>query len=142
MLKHINDKAKIWAKLWQKQIALGIVPYYMFVERDTGAKKYFEVPLYKAWSIYQQALQKVGGLGRTVRGPSMSANPGKVEVLGTNQINGEKVFILCVIQASNPDWTYRPFFAKYPETATWLNHLQPLEEEHFFFEEVKEASSN
>ncbi|ODS22698.1 lysine 2,3-aminomutase [Candidatus Endobugula sertula] len=141
LLKHINDDVETWAKLWQKQIALGIVPYYMFVERDTGAKKYFEVPLYKAWSIYQQAIQKVGGLSRTVRGPSMSTDPGKVEVLGTNKVNGEKVFILRFIQARDPDWAYRPFFAKYSETATWLNDLKPLEGNTFFFEQVMKVSS-
>jgi L-lysine 2,3-aminomutase len=43
LVRHINDSADVWAKLWQLQVRLGCVPYYMFVERQTGAKSYFEI---------------------------------------------------------------------------------------------------
>lgn len=136
LLAHINDRAEDWAKMWQLQVKLGILPYYMFVERDTGARHYFEVPLARAWRIYRDAMQQVSGLARTARGPSMSAGPGKVEVQGVTEINGEKVFVLRFIQGRNPDWVQKPFFARFDETATWLNRLQPaLGEKAFFFEE-------
>jgi L-lysine 2,3-aminomutase len=136
LIAHINDDAETWATMWRKQIKLGLIPYYMFVERDTGAKRYFEVPLAKAWTIYQTAIQHVSGLARTARGPSMSAGPGKVEIQGITEIQGEKVFVLRFIQARNPDWVQRPFFAQYDEEATWLNDLKPaFGEEKFFFEE-------
>ena len=45
LLAHINNDPDVWARMWREQVGLGIVPYYMFVERDTGAKQYFEVPL-------------------------------------------------------------------------------------------------
>src|SRR5690606_29621481 len=48
VVKHINDSAEVWERMWRKQVSLGLVPYYMFVERDTGPKKYFEVPLVRA----------------------------------------------------------------------------------------------
>ncbi len=136
LLAHINDDADDWARLWKEQVRLGIVPYYMFVERDTGARAWFEVPLARAWSIYREAMQQVSGLARTARGPSMSAGPGKVEVQGVTEIQGEKVFVLRFIQARNPDWVQRPFFARYDEQATWLDQLRPaFGEERFFFEE-------
>lgn len=94
LLANINDRSDDWARLWQKQVSLGIIPYYMFVERDTGARRYFEVPLVKAWEIYRDAMQQVSGLARTARGPSMSAGPGKVEVQSVTEINGEKVIAL------------------------------------------------
>ena len=135
LLNHINNSADDWARLWQTQVELGIHPYYMFVERDTGAQHYFEVPLAKAWKIYRQAMRQVSGIARTARGPSMSATPGKVEIQGVTEINGEKVFVLRFIQGRNPDWVQRPFFAKYDEKATWLDHLKPaFGEEKFFFE--------
>ncbi len=135
LLAHINDDAGEWARLWREQVKLGIIPYYMFVERDTGARHYFETPLYAAWKIYRQAVQQVSGLARTVRGPSMSASPGKVEVQGVAEIHGEKVFVLRFIQARNPEWVQRPFFARFDEQATWLDQLQPaFGEERFFFE--------
>ncbi|KAF0806765.1 L-lysine 2,3-aminomutase [Alcanivorax xiamenensis] len=136
LLAHINDDADDWARLWQTQVELGVVPYYMFVERDTGARHYFEVPLAKAWQIYRGAMKQVSGLARTARGPSMSSHPGKVEIQGVTEIHGEKVFVLRFIQGRNPDWVQRPFFAKYNDEATWLNHLEPaFGEEKFFFED-------
>ena len=47
------------------------MPYYLFVERDTGARRYFEVPLARALAVYREAIQMVSGLARTVRGPSI-----------------------------------------------------------------------
>lgn len=136
LLAHINDDPAVWARLWQTQVELGIIPYYMFVERDTGARHYFEVPLVRAWEIYRDAMQQVSGIARTARGPSMSSHPGKVEIQGVTEINGEKVLALRMIQGRDPDWVQRPFFAQYDEKATWLNHLKPaFGEEKFFFEE-------
>ncbi|WP_018935493.1 KamA family radical SAM protein [Thioalkalivibrio sp. ALJ24] len=140
LLRHINDDPQAWADLWREQVRLGIIPYYMFVERDTGARRYFEVPLARAWEIYREAMQQVSGLARTARGPSMSADPGKVEIQGVTEIHGEKVFVLRFIQGRNPDWVQRPFFARCDENATWLNQLKPaFGEEKFFFEDEFEA---
>ena len=66
----------------------------------------------------------------------MSSEPGKIEVQGVSNINGEKVFALRFIQGRNPDWVQRPFFAKYDENAKWLNDLTPaFGEQKFFFED-------
>ena len=134
VVQHINDDPDVWARMWRTQVRLGIVPYYMFVERDTGAKRYFEVPLERTYQIYREAIQQVSGLARTARGPSMSAGPGKVEIQGIDEVNGEKVFILRFIQGRNPDWIQRIFFAKYDPEATWYDDLVPaFGEEKFFF---------
>ncbi len=134
VVQHINDDPAVWARMWRTQVGLGIVPYYMFVERDTGAKRYFEVPLERTYQIYREAIQQVSGLARTARGPSMSAGPGKVEIQGIIELNGEKVFVLRFIQGRNPDWVQRIFFAKYDPAATWFDDLVPaFGEEKFFF---------
>lgn len=140
LLNHINNDPNVWAQMWREQVRLGMVPYYMFVERDTGARHYFEVPLARAWEVYRQAMQQVSGLGRTVRGPSMSTGPGKIEVQGITKIHNEKVFVLRFIQARNPDWVQQPFFAKFDPDATWLDHLRPaFGEEKFFFQDEYDA---
>lgn len=140
LLRHINDDPELWRELWSRQVALGCVPYYMFVARDTGAQHYFAVPLVRAWEIFREAYQRVSGLCRTVRGPSMSANPGKVQVLGISEVAGEKVMQLRFIQGRNPDWVHRPFFAKYDDQATWLNVLKPaFGEAKFFYQDELEA---
>jgi KamA family protein len=136
LLQHINDDPAIWADMWKKQVKLGCVPYYMFVARDTGAYRYFGLPLVRAWEIYRQAYQQVSGIARTVRGPSMSASPGKVQVVGVSEIRGEKVLVMQMLQGRDSDWVRKPFFATYDEKASWLDELKPaFGEERFFFDE-------
>jgi KamA family protein len=143
LLQHINNDPGVWTTMWRMQVRLGLVPYYMFMERDTGAHHYFEVPLARAWEVYRKAMQQVSGLGRTARGPSMSAGPGKIEIQGVTEIAGEKVFVLRFIQGRNPDWVQKPFFAKYDEKATWLDQLIPaFGEDKFFFEDEYQAMCN
>tara|TARA_B100000700_G_scaffold157420_1_gene174727 strand:+ start:2329 stop:3651 length:1323 start_codon:yes stop_codon:yes gene_type:complete len=136
LIRKVNDDANVWAQLWRKQVQLGMVPYYMFVERDTGAKAYFEVPLARAYKVFTEAYSQVSGLCRTVRGPSMSASPGKVLVDGITEVGGEKVLALKFLQGRDPSWVNRLFFAQYDPKATWLDGLKPaFGEDRFFFEE-------
>lgn len=136
LIRHVNDSSAAWASLWREQVRLGAVPYYMFVERDTGPKNYFEVPLVRALEIFNGAYREVSGLARTVRGPSMSATPGKVVVDGVASVNGEEVFALRFLQARNPGWVGRPFFAKFDARAAWLDELRPaFGGERFFWQE-------
>jgi len=138
LLAHINDDADMWAEMWRQQIKLGCIPYYMFVVRDTGAQHYFGIPLVKAHEIFRNAYKQVSGLGRTVKGPSMSATPGKVLVDGVTTINGKKIIVLKFLQGRNPDWVSKPFFAEFDENAIWLDDLKPAFEEKFFFEDELE----
>ncbi len=143
VIKHVNDNAIVWAKMWERQVNLGLIPYYMFVERNTGAKEYFETPLYKVFEIYKNSFKSVSGLNRTARGPVMSATPGKVIIDGIASIYGEKVFVLNLLQARNPEWVRKPFFAKYDENATWFDDLEPaFGEDKFFFEDELEKMLN
>src|SRR3954454_22779547 len=41
LIGHVNDDPKVWLSMWREQVRLGVVPYYMFVERETGAQRYF-----------------------------------------------------------------------------------------------------
>jgi KamA family protein len=133
VMRNINDNSEAWAEMWKLQVELGLIPYYMFIARDTGAQHYFAIKLERAWEIFRNAYKQVSGICRTVRGPSMSAGPGKVQVLGVNEINGEKVFVLQFLQGRNSDWVARPFFAKYDADAIWLDDLKPAFADEFFF---------
>ncbi len=135
LIRHVNDDPGAWASMWQRQVELGAVPYYMFVERDTGARNYFEVPLARALEIFNAAYSSVSGLARTVRGPSMSATPGKVLIDGVVHVGDEKLFALKFLQGRNPRWSNRVFYAKFDPGAVWLDDLVPaFGEDEFFFE--------
>jgi KamA family protein len=131
LIRHVNDCADTWGEMWRQQVRLGVIPYYMFVERDTGARRYFEVPLAQALEIFNGAYRQVTGLARTVRGPSMSATPGKVVLSGVSIVNGRKVFVLKFLRGHDPD-------------ATWLDELEPAfgEAEFFFEPELRAMAAN
>jgi KamA family protein len=135
LVRHVNDSPEVWAELWREQVRLGAVPYYLFVARNTGPRSYFEVPLVRGLQIYSEALAQVSGLARTVRGPIMSAAPGKVLVDGVAHVNGQEVFVLKMIQGRDPEWVNRVFFARFDPRAMWLDQLEPaFDEPEFFFE--------
>lgn len=136
ILRHINDSPEVWAEMWRKQVNLNCIPYYMFIPRDTGAQDYFAVTLENAWKVFREAYQKVSGVCRTVRGPSMSCSPGKVQILGVSEIGEKKVFVMRMLQGRNPDWVAKPFFAEYDKNAIWMDDLKPaFGEDRFFFDE-------
>lgn len=140
LVRHVNDSAAVWSSMWKEQVELGAVPYYQFVERNTGPKHYFSVPLARAFKIFSEAFSQVSGLARTVRGPSMSAAPGKILVDGVAEVAGERVFVLKMIQARDPRWVNRVFFARFDPQAVWLDDLEPaFGEKEFFFENEMRA---
>ena len=129
VIRHVNDDPDVWADLWREGVRLGCIPYYMFVERDTGARGYFEIPLARCWEIFRGAYRQVSGMSRTVRGPSMSAFPGKVHIIGVTRIGLRRAFVLEYLQARRPELVRRPFFARFDGQATWYDQLRPFSEQ-------------
>jgi KamA family protein len=148
LIKHVNDSPEVWSSLWRTGVRLGLIPYYMFVERDTGARNYFEVPLVRALEICREAYSSVSGLSRSLQGPAMSAFPGKVQILGVMTLRGmmdqtvidalsahdgmvstvdpdEPVLLCDFIQARDRALVRKPFFAAFDPGATWFDQLRP-----------------
>ena len=82
LVRGVNDNPGVWAEMWTDQVRLGMAPYYMFVDRPTGAHRYYAVTLSRAIEIYREASAQVSGLARTARGPVMSTSEGKVVLEG------------------------------------------------------------
>jgi KamA family protein len=146
LIRHVNDDSPVWSSLWKTGVRLGLLPYYMFVERDTGPRHYFEVPLARAYEIYRDAYASVSGLARSAQGPVMSAFPGKVRIFGLMRLRDllhgaiaevrpagrvssvdldEPVFVCDFIQARDPALVRTLFFAAYDPRATWIDDLRP-----------------
>lgn len=143
VVRWVNDSPDIWLQMWQREVELGITPYYMFVERDTGPREHFEIPLVRTHDLFTNAYKDVSGLARTVRGPVMSATPGKVQIDGVAHVGGEEVLALHFIQGRNPSWVGKPFFARYDADATWLHDLKPaFGANKFFYEDEMEQIRN
>jgi len=130
LLRTINDEGRIWSDLWKKQVSLGMIPYYMFVERQTGPYDYFSIPLARVYSIYQDAVRHSASFAKTVTAPVMSARQGKVQILGTmdNPQEDEKYFILQYVRHRDYTKTFKPFLMHHDTTSTWVDQLEPVPE--------------
>ncbi|MFJ3671345.1 KamA family radical SAM protein [Streptomyces sp. NPDC090106] len=125
LVAHVNDTVEAWTRLWRAESAAGAVPYYMFVARDTGPHRYFEVPLARAVELFRQAYQRLPGLARTVRGPVMSTSAGKIVLDGELALPHGRFFQCRLVQARDPGLVGRPFLLHHDDGAAWIDGLRP-----------------
>jgi KamA family protein len=128
VLNHINNDSDAWARMWKKQVQLGMVPYYMFIERETGPYEYFSIPLAEVYQMYQNAIRETGSFSKTVTGPVMSAAKGKVQIMGVvdNPVDGNKYFMMQYVRHRDYRKTFRPFFMEFDPEATWVDQLNEV----------------
>ena len=67
LIAKINDSSDHWVNMWQLQVKHGIIPYYMFVERDTGARHYFEGSVSESLADLRRCYKT--GIGYWANGP-------------------------------------------------------------------------
>jgi L-lysine 2,3-aminomutase len=125
VLKNINNNSQNWADMWKIQIGLGLIPYYMFIERETGPYEYFSLPIAEVYRMYQNAIRESGSFAKTVTGPVMSASKGKVHIMGIvkNPVNGDKYFMMQYVRHRDYTKTFKPFFMEFDDQATWVDQL-------------------
>lgn len=126
LVAHVNDDPAVWSAMWSQQVRLGIVPYYMFVDRPTGAYRYYGVPLDRCLSIYDEAIRGVGGLARTARGPVMSAAPGKICLDGIVELGGTRWFVTRMLQARDRSRVGTITLYAHDAQALWIDRLIPM----------------
>merc|ERR1712138_379160 len=102
------------------------LPHIKNLRIGTRAQAYFNVPLVRAQKLYSEAIRSTSGLCRTARGPSMSCTPGKVEVVGVQEVQGTEAFVLRFLQCRDDEWIGKVFFAKFAPKAIWYDDLEPL----------------
>ena len=125
MMNGINADPATLSALWMREATSRIIPYYMFLARDTGGRTPFAVPLVQAARIFREAISSVGGLARTVRGPVMSTTPGKLLIDGLVESAriGRPTLSLRFVQARDPALVGRPFTATCSDDADWADGL-------------------
>lgn len=160
LIRHVNDAPELWSELWRTGVRLGLIPYYMFIERDTGPRDYFSVPLVRAHEIFRRAAANVSGLARAAQGPTMSVLPGKIRILGVvarSELldsqqpavlrNGggampsadpqEQILVCDFLQARDARLNQTVFFAAFDPGAAWLDQMRPaFGGERFAFEQA------
>lgn len=99
LIKEVNDNAKDWSEMWSRQIELGMIPYYMFIEANHHPTKCFRVPLAESLRIFRAAQKQTTSLARTVRGPVFVHDLNRILLSGTVEVDGNKYFVLKSLQS-------------------------------------------
>lgn len=86
IIRHVNDSPQAWASLWRHGVKLGMIPYYLFISRDTGPKNYFERAAGRVVCHLPQSLQpgfgagadgaRAGHVGHARQGADQRRDPG------------------------------------------------------------------
>lgn len=126
LLRFINNSPETWTKMWEKQVQLNCIPYYMFLPRDTGAQHYFAETLERAHEIYTEAIRNCTGLASTAKGPVMSMTNGKVEILGVK----EDIYTLRYVKHRDDSKTFKVFTAQsISPKPMWIGDLEEIKSE-------------
>jgi L-lysine 2,3-aminomutase len=139
----VDRSAQNWIDLANILAMLGIGFHSMYAARPTGEHHYFTAPLADIERIFSKIYNSLSSINRPSRHISMTISAGKLAILGTSVIGGEKCFALQFTEGRNMEWMNRVFHAKYDEQKNKIDLLLPFDTEKFFFaEELKEIEAN
>ena len=138
----IERSAQNWIDLANILATLLVRFHSMYCARATGEHHYFTAPLADVDRIFSRIFRTLSSINRPSRYITMTTSAGKLSILGTAEVNGQKVFALKFNESRNMEWMDRVFFAKYDESETRVDFLQPIDGGKFFFEdELKEIEN-
>ncbi|MHC1778097.1 MAG: hypothetical protein AB9834_22035 [Lentimicrobium sp.] len=138
-----HDKsAQNWIDLGNILAIVGVGFHSMYCARPTGEHHYFTAPLADISMIFNKIYKELASINRPSRYITMTSSSGKISLLGTAEINGEKVFALKFNEGRNMDWMDRVYFAKYDEVENTIEKLKPFgADKHFYEEELIEIET-
>lgn len=131
----INRSAQNWIDLGNLLGMLGIGFHSMYCARPTGEHHYFTAPLSDVSGIFNKVYRSLSSVNRPSRYITMTSSAGKISLLGTTEIKGEKVFVLKFNEGRNMKWIDAIYFAKYDEKENTVEKLKPYGCEKFFYED-------
>ena len=131
----VTRSAQNWIDLAEILGMMSVGFHSMYCARPTGEHHYYTAPLAKIEEIFNTIYRSLASINRPSRHISMTISAGKLAILGTSIINGEKCFALQFTEARNMKWMDRVFHAKFNETQNKIDCLLPFDTDHFFFEE-------
>jgi len=138
----VDRSAQSWIDLGNILAMLGIGFHSMYCARPTGEHHYFTAPVADINKIFSKIYKTLASINRPSRYITMTSSSGKISLLGTAEINGEKVFALKFNEGRNMDWMDRVYFAKYDEQENTIEKLKPFgAEKHFYEDELVEIEN-
>ena len=129
----VDRSAQNWIDLGNLLAALRVVFHSMYCARPTGEHHYFTAPLADVNRVASKVYRSLPSINRPSRYLSMTTSAGKISILGTAIVNGQRAFALKFTQARNMEWLDRVFLAKYDERQNNVDLLEPFDTDRFFF---------
>jgi len=129
----VDRSAQNWIDLGNLLAMLSVGFHSMYCARPTGEHHYFTAPLADIDKVFSKIYRSLPSISRPSRYISMTSSSGKISLLGTTEINGEKVFVLKFNEARNMEWMDRVFLAKYDEKENTIEKLKPYGAEQYFY---------
>lgn len=131
----IDRSARNWIDLAHIFANLKIGFHSMYCARPTGEHHYFAAPLAAVEKVFHKVYRSLSSINRPSRHISMSSSAGKISVLGTAEVKGQKAFALQFTEGRNMEWLDTVFLAKWDEKQHTIDLLDPLDGAEFFFAE-------
>jgi L-lysine 2,3-aminomutase len=131
----VDKSAQNWIDLANIFAMLQVGFHSMYLARPTGEHHYFTVPVADIDKVFSKIYRSLPSINRPSRYITQTSSAGKVSIIGTTEVKGEKVFVLKFNESRNMEWMDEVFLAKYDEEENTIEHLEPFEGEKFFFED-------
>jgi len=131
----IDRSAQNWIDLAHMLMMLGMQFHSIYCARPTGEHSYFTAPLADMDKIFGKIYRALPSVARPSRYITMTSSAGKISLLGTVNVNGEKAFALKFNEARNMEWMDKSFLAQYDEEENTIEKLKPFGTEKYFFED-------
>ncbi len=139
----IEKSAKNWIDLGNILAMLGVGFHSMYCARPTGEHHYFTQPVAVIDKIFSKVYRSLASINRPSRYITMTSSAGKISLLGTAEINGEKIFALKFNEARNMEWMDKVILAKYDEEENTIANLKPYgASRHFYEDELAEIEAS
>ncbi len=138
----IDRSAQNWIDLGNVLAMLGISFHSMYFARPTGEHHYFAAPLADISKIFNKVFRELASINRPSRYITMTSSAGKTSLLGTTEINGEKVFVLKFNEARDMKWIDEVYFGKFDEKQNVIEKLEPFGTDKYFYEDELEVIEN
>ncbi len=131
----VERSARNWIDLGNILAMLSVGFHSMYCARPTGEHHYFTAPLADINKVFSKVYRSLASINRPSRYITMTSSAGKVSLLGTLDVKGEKVFALKFNEGRNMEWLDEVYLAKYDEKQNTIEKLEPFDSDRYFYEE-------
>jgi len=135
----VDRSAQNWIDLGNLLSMLGVGFHSMYIPRPTGEHHYFTQPLAKIEEVFYKIYRELPSISRPSRYITMTSSAGKISLIGTLELDGEKLFALKFNEGRNMEWMDRVYLAHFDEKQNTISNLKPYKaDKHFYEDELAE----